>query len=77
MPYADPERQRAAKRESARCRRAAAEYRTAVEPAPPTLAELAVAGRILDRAKGPQETMEKYHAALRQLWQGILRVFEG
>ena len=77
MPYADPEQQRAAKRESARRRRAEAACGTTVEPEAPTFAELAVAGRILDRRQVPQETPEEYHAALRQLWQGFLRVVEG
>jgi hypothetical protein len=75
MPYADPERQRAAKRESAR-RRRAAPCRTAVEPSPVSMQDLMMAGRLLNRGKSPYETDEQYHAALRQLWQRFCRVVE-
>jgi hypothetical protein len=75
MPYADPERQKAAKRESARRQRAVPRG-TAVEPSPVTWEDLAMTGLILHCGKAGWETEEQYRAALRQHWQRFLAVVE-
>ena len=75
MPYADPERQKAAKRASARRRRAVPRG-TVVEPAPVIWDDLAMVGYILHRGKAGWETEEQYREALRQRWRRFLGVVE-
>ncbi len=74
MPYADAEQQKAAKRESARRRRAA--RGTVVEPISPTVttADLMAAGRILGHMRGDGETDDAYRNRLRAVWRILLRV---
>jgi len=73
MPYANSERQKAAKRESARRQRAAANG-TGVEPA--VTADLATAGDMLCHRKGVHESDEAYRARLQSVWRVLLRVVE-
>jgi hypothetical protein len=75
MPYADKTLQRKAVRESTQ-RMRARQRETVVKPALLTFEELAMAGRILGRRKGPQETQEEYQQALRLLWRHFLAVVE-
>jgi len=79
MPYADAERQRAAKAASAR-RRRAAQRGTIVEPVRTpvsvTSTDLFAAGRLLGQMKGDTESWEQYHTRLRAVWQHLLRVVD-
>jgi hypothetical protein len=77
MPYADPAKQRQAKRESARRLRATV-LQEPVEPADvapePTREELRAAGAVLHVGRSPGESDDAYRSRIRQAWQGFLAV---
>lgn len=77
MPYRDVERQRAAKRESARRQRAAARG-TDVEPVAPDVsaADLWAAGQILRCARSDGESDAHYRSRLREAWRALLAVVD-
>jgi hypothetical protein len=90
MPYADPEQQRRAQRESVARRRQQAREAAArngstpapVEPdapvrLPPSPGDLYRVGQWLNCPRMPHEPYPAYHARLRSHWRELLAILEG
>jgi hypothetical protein len=87
VPYADPEAQRRAKRESYARRKAAGRcFVVPLEPGseptaparvPPSPADLSRVGDFLGVSRMAWESYEDFHERLRTRWQALLTILEG